>query len=143
MGDANGLATVSETKRRGMIKELWRLKPEDASVYGGKATGLGTLGKIGSSVPPGWAIAAGDDITAYEPWQDLKKTRKHFAVRSSHPQEDSGAASFAGQFLTRLNRTWLKVPAAIEECRASVEAARPYAEAMGVELRGEMAVVVQ
>jgi pyruvate,water dikinase len=83
----------------------------DESVYGGKAVQLGRAIRAALPVPPGIAmshsfveeVANGDDAGATaldEIWEDL---RRPFAARSSAIGEDSEAASFAGQHLTRLN----------------------------------------
>lgn len=81
------------------------------SVYGGKAVQLGRAIRAGLPVPPGIAlsfslvekVANGDDAGATALDEIWGKLRRPLAARSSAVGEDSEAASFAGQHLTRLN----------------------------------------
>ena len=71
----------------------------------------------------------------------------HFAVRSSSTAEDSGAASFAGQYETLLNVDRAQVVRAVKQCYASMFEARifSYRKNLGFSSieKLSMAVVVQ
>jgi pyruvate,water dikinase len=83
----------------------------DESELGGKAVQLGAAIRAGLPVPEGMALpvalvaaaAAGERAAAAELHAVRDSLRGPLAVRSSCVGEDSAAASFAGQHLTRLN----------------------------------------
>ncbi len=125
-------------------------------LLGGKGASLVALRRAGLPVPDGFVIppdaaaaAAGGDSRGREAietaWRQLVPGGEPVAVRSSAVEEDSAAASFAGQFETVLGvRSREELFAAIERCVASALAshADSYRERMG-SAGGGMAVVVQ
>ena len=86
-------------------------KARETSLYGSKAVGLGNAAREGLPVPPGVAlsgdlveaVASGDDKAIEKVLKAIAAVSAPFAVRSSAVDEDSAAASFAGQHLTVLN----------------------------------------
>ncbi len=115
---------------------------------GGKAAGLARLLSDGFEVPPGFAIVGAklgrlpDDLDAHYDRIGGGKV----AVRSSAIGEDSGEASFAGQYETILNvegRGALR--AAIEDCLRSAHDARAtaYRDAQSSGDEVAMSIVVQ
>jgi pyruvate,water dikinase len=119
----------------------------DESV-GGKAEGLARLLKLGFAVPDGFVIVA---ASAQELPADLDAHYARIgagkvAVRSSAIGEDSGDASFAGQYETVLNVEGAEaLRAAIEACVRSLSNARASAyrdEKLGAG-QVQMNVVVQ
>jgi pyruvate,water dikinase len=115
---------------------------------GGKAAGLVRLIRAGFEVPPGFVLVGArlGDFPA-----DLDEHYEHIgggkvAVRSSAIGEDSGDASFAGQYETVLNVEGPEaLRAAIEHCVRSKRSARAskYRTDKVVEAEPEMNVVVQ
>src|SRR4029077_19645061 len=86
-------------------------KAREISLYGSKAVGLGDAARQGLPVPPGVALS-GDLVEAIASTEAkaIEKLAKAIAarppplaVRSWAVDEDSAAASFAGQHLTLLN----------------------------------------
>src|SRR6185312_11845043 len=83
----------------------------ETSLYGSKAVGLGEATRHGLPVPPGVAlsgdlveaVASGDDKAIGKVLKAIAGLSPPFAVRSSAVDEDSAAASFAGQHVTVLN----------------------------------------
>jgi pyruvate,water dikinase len=136
------------------MKAVSLAQAHDESVYGGKAVQLGRAIRAGLPVPPGVAlsysfvegVANGDDLGANaldEIWADL---RRPLAARSSAIGEDSEAASFAGQHLTRLNvLSPAELVDAVRAIWASVRspAALAYRERLGLHGEPRIGVVVQ
>src|SRR3954449_12525641 len=126
----------------------------DESLYGAKAVGLGTAMRAGLLVPPGVALSgefvdlvAASDADAWSLLLSVVSSLPvPLAVRSSCVDEDSAAASFAGQHLTVLN-----VPAAgnvadaVREIwwSANSDSAITYRKRLGVFTRPSVGVVVQ
>jgi pyruvate,water dikinase len=126
----------------------------DESELGGKAVQLGAALRAGLPVPNGVvlpasfvaAVAAGDPA-ATAALSDLRDTLDApLAVRSSCVGEDSAAASFAGQHLTRLNvrsREQLADAVAAVWRSGRSESALAYRRRLGLEGEPRMGVVVQ
>jgi len=126
----------------------------EESLYGAKAVGLGTALRAGLPVPPGVALSgefvdlvAASDADAWSLLLSVVSSLPApLAVRSSCVDEDSAAASFAGQHLTVLN-----VPAAagvadaVREIwwSANSDSAITYRKRLGVFTRPSVGVVVQ
>src|SRR3954453_19691534 len=126
----------------------------EESVFGAKAVGLGTALRASLPVPPGVAlsgpvvdaIAATDESSYARLLEAVRSLPTPLAVRSSCVDEDSAAASFAGQHLTVLN-----VPAAgnvadaVREIwgSANSDSAITYRKRLGVFTRPSVGVVVQ
>ena len=124
------------------------------SVYGAKAVGLGEAVRAGLPVPPGVAlcgafvdeIAASDPDARHELLDAVCGLPVPLAVRSSCVDEDSAAASFAGQHLTVLNVPSAdQVPDAVREIwwSANADSAITYRKRLGVFGRPSVGVVVQ
>jgi len=134
------------------------LTPEEQPAAGGKGATLARLYRAGYPVPDGFVILpaafAGDDLVA-EAWAQVQAnlarlrsndSRAAFAIRSSACAEDSGRASFAGEFETVLDvRTDDEIRTAIAAVRRSrySERVRTYSAARRLDTAHEMAVVVQ
>ena len=129
-------------------------KARETALYGSKAVGLGEAVRHGLAVPPGVALS-GDLVEAVAA-EDAKAIDKlaaaiaelapPFAVRSSAVDEDSAAASFAGQHLTKLNvHTAADVPDAVREVwwSANSDSAITYRQRVGLFTRPSVGVVVQ
>lgn len=125
---------------------------------GGKGASLAGLFQAGFPVPDGFVIlpaAFWQDELRPQAWAQVQeklaalradRADQPFAVRSSGLSEDSAAASFAGEFETRLNLTDdEQVRAAIEEVARSRhgEKVQAYSQARGLDAAHEVAVVVQ
>jgi len=118
-------------------------KAREASLYGAKAVGLGDAAREGLPVPPGVALS-GDlvEAVASRDEKGIEKVAKAiaalsspFAVRSSAVDEDSAAASFAGQHLTVLNvHSAADVPDAVREVwwSANSDSAITYRQRVGL-----------
>lgn len=134
------------------------LRTEHQRFAGGKGGTLAYLYQKGYPVPNGFIImptAFDNDELTPEAWVQiqayLEQMRKDgggisFAVRSSALCEDSSMASFAGQFDTVLDvYTDNEVRKAIRTVRQSrhSEEVRVYSEVKGINMSGDMAVVVQ
>ena len=130
-------------------------RAEHEARFGGKAVQLGAALRAGLPVPPGLAleVALVDRVAAreadavarcHEALAALGADR--VAVRSSAVGEDSAAASFAGQHLTRLN---VGGPDALIEAVVAVwesgrtESAMAYRARLGIDGAPRVAVVVQ
>ncbi len=126
----------------------------DEAELGGKAAQLGAAIRAGLPVPEGVAlpaalvaaVAAGDDAGAAELAGVRDSVPGPLAARSSCVGEDSAAASFAGQHLTRLNlRSLDELVAAVAAVWRSgrSESALAYRRRLGLEGGPRMGVVVQ
>ena len=115
----------------------------ETALFGSKAVGLGDAVRAGLPVPPGVALSgafveavAGLDPNAIEQLATaVEGLRPPFAVRSSAVDEDSAAASFAGQHLTVLNvHSSADVPGAVREVwwSANSDAAITYRQKVGL-----------
>ena len=129
-------------------------KARETSLYGSKAVGLGDAARQGLPVPPGVAlsgdlveaVASGDEKAIEKVTKGMAGLSAPFAVRSSAVDEDSAAASFAGQHLTVLNvHSTADVPAAIREVwwSANSDSAITYRQRVGLFTRPSVGVVVQ
>jgi pyruvate,water dikinase len=126
----------------------------ERSLFGSKAVGLGDATRHGLPVPPGVAlsgdlveaIASGDDKAIEKLAKAIAALPPPFAVRSSAVDEDSMAASFAGQHLTLLNvHSAIDVPGAVREVwwSANSDSAITYRQRVGLFSRPSVGVVVQ
>lgn len=129
-------------------------KASEKSLFGAKAVGLGDAMRQGLPVPPGVAlsgdlveaVASGDDKAIEKVAKAVASLSPPFAVRSSAVDEDSAAASFAGQHLTLLNvHSAADVPSAVREVwwSANSDSAITYRQRMGLFTRPSVGVVVQ
>lgn len=129
-------------------------KARDDSVFGSKAVGLGEAARSGLPIPPGFALAgAVVEAIASEEQRAIRKLAKSIgslrgplAVRSSAVDEDSAAASFAGQHLTLLNvPSTDAVPSALRDIwwSANSDSAIAYRQRVGLFTRPSVGVVVQ
>jgi pyruvate, water dikinase len=126
----------------------------DESELGGKAVQLGAATRAGLPVPEGVAlpaalvaaVAAGDPAAVTELSGIRDSLPGPLAVRSSCADEDSAAASFAGQHLTRLGvRSLDQLIAAVAAVWHSGRSASAlaYRRKLGIEGDPRMGVVVQ
>lgn len=124
----------------------------DAELFGGKAVALGRALRAGLPVPPGHglSVALVDALVEGDAGRELDALGElapepRYAVRSSAVDEDSSAASFAGQHLTRLAVRPQAIVAAVREVWASgrTEAARCYRARLCLGGEARIAVVVQ
>ena len=126
----------------------------ETSLYGSKAVGLGDAARHGLPVPPGVAlsgdlvesVASGDRAAIERVAKAVDPLRPPFAVRSSAVDEDSAAASFAGQHITLLNvHSAGDVPDAIRGVwwSANSDAAITYRQKIGLFTRPSVGGVVQ
>ncbi len=115
----------------------------DAAQFGSKAARLSALMRAGFRVPDGICISA-ESIDDPAIPAAVARLAPPFAVRSSGLNEDSGVASFAGQFETFLNVDAAGVPDAVRRCAESGRSDRvsAYARVHGIEAGGT-AVLVQ
>jgi len=129
-------------------------KAHDVSIFGSKAVGLGEATRNGLPVPPGIAlsgdlveaIASGDKKDIEKVMKSIATLKPPFAVRSSAVDEDSAAASFAGQHKTLLNvHSAADVPDAIRQVwwSANSDSAITYRKRVGLFEQPSVAVVVQ
>jgi pyruvate,water dikinase len=129
-------------------------KARETWLYGSKAVGLGDAARQGLPVPPGVAlsgdlveaVASGDDRAIEKVLKAVATLSAPFAVRSSAVDEDSAAASFAGQHLTVLNvHSAADVTGAVREVwwSANSDAAISYRQRVGLFTRPSVGVVVQ
>jgi len=118
-------------------------KPLDEAVYGGKAAQLSVAARAGLPVPPGLALparlvaaaAVRRPAAVAALTEAVRLLAFPVAVRSSAVGEDSEAASFAGQHLTRLNvRSISELIEAVSAVFASAhsESARRYRQRVGL-----------
>ncbi len=137
-----------------MKKVVAFAKARETSLYGSKAVGLGDAARQGLPVPPGVAlsgdlveaVASGDDKAIEKVLKAVAALSAPFAVRSSAVDEDSAAASFAGQHLTVLNvHSAADVAGAVREVwwSANSDAAVTYRQRLGLFTRPSVGVVVQ
>jgi pyruvate,water dikinase len=130
------------------------IKARETSLYGSKAVGLGDAARERLPVPPGVAlsgdlveaVASGDDKAIEKVLKAIATVSAPFAVRSSAVDEDSAAASFAGQHLTVLNvHSAADVAGAVREVwwSANSDAAISYRQRVGLFTRSSVGVVVQ
>jgi pyruvate, water dikinase len=116
--------------------------------YGGKAVGLARLCAANLPVPAGYALAP-DQLRALasapkHTWRRAHELGPRLALRSSAIDEDSKAASFAGQHESVLGiASAHELAAAAERVIASGEASRPYREARGLGGDSVVAAVLQ
>jgi pyruvate,water dikinase len=126
----------------------------ERSLFGSKAVGLSDAARQGLPVPPGVAlsgdlveaVASGDDKAIEKLAKAIAALPSPFAVRSSAVDEDSAAASFAGQHLTLLNvHSAADVPGAVREVwwSANSDSAITYRQRVGLFTRPSVGVVVQ
>lgn len=129
-------------------------KARETSLFGSKAVGLGDAARQGLPVPPGVAlsgdlveaVASQDDKAIEKLAEAIAALAPPFAVRSSAVDEDSSAASFAGQHLTVLNvHSTTDVPGAVREVwwSANSDSAITYRQRVGLFTRPSVGVVVQ
>jgi pyruvate,water dikinase len=129
-------------------------RARETSLYGSKAVGLGDAARRGINVPPGVAlsgdlveaVASGDEKAIDKVAKAIAGLKAPFAVRSSAVDEDSAAASFAGQHLTVLNvHSADDVPGAVREVwwSANSDSAITYRQKVGLFTRPSVGVVVQ
>jgi pyruvate,water dikinase len=129
-------------------------RARDTSLFGSKAVGLGDAARRGIRVPPGVAlsgdlveaVASGDEKAIEKVAKAIAGLKAPFAVRSSAVDEDSAAASFAGQHLTVLNvHSADDVPGAVREVwwSANSDSAITYRQKVGLFTRPSVGVVVQ
>jgi len=129
-------------------------RARETTLYGSKAVGLGDAAREGLPVPPGVAlsgdlveaIAAKDDTAIAKLSKAIASLTPPFAVRSSAVDEDSSAASFAGQHLTVLNvHSASEVPSAVSDVwwSANSDSAITYRQRVGLFTRPSVGVVVQ
>ncbi|MFC3965133.1 PEP/pyruvate-binding domain-containing protein [Nocardia jiangsuensis] len=112
--------------------------------FGGKASGLAELMRLGLPVPPGFAIADAAAVPAAAVMERFSRMRAAgstpVAVRSSAAGEDGAELSFAGQYETVLGvGTERDLVAAVHRCVASADSGRATHYGSG----GAMHVVVQ
>jgi pyruvate,water dikinase len=129
-------------------------KAHETSLYGAKAVGLGNAARQGLPVPAGVAlsgdlveaVASGDGKAIEKVMKATAGLSAPFAVRSSAIDEDSAAASFAGQHLTLLNvHAASDVPGAVREVwwSANSDSAITYRQRVGLFTRPSVGIVVQ
>jgi pyruvate,water dikinase len=129
-------------------------RARDTTLYGSKAVGLGEAARQGLPVPPGVAlsgdlveaIASKDQAAIARLSKAIASLPPPFAVRSSAVDEDSAAASFAGQHRTVLNvHSVSEVPSAVGEVwwSANSDSAITYRQRVGLLTRPSVGVVVQ
>jgi pyruvate,water dikinase len=127
---------------------------DDRGHFGGKAVGLGAALRARLPVPGGYALSvelvdaiAKGDAAAESHFAATVNLDSDgaLAVRSSAADEDSRAASFAGQHLTRLNVRASNVLAAARDVWASgrTPGALRYRQRLGLPPEPRVAVVVQ
>ena len=129
-------------------------KAHDDSIFGSKAIGLGEAAREGLPLPPGVAlsgeiveaVASGEEPAQEQVEKAVQGLPAPLAVRSSAVDEDSAAASFAGQHLTLLNvRSSAEVTSAVREIwwSANSDSAITYRQRVGLFHRPSVGVVVQ
>ncbi len=129
-------------------------KAREIALFGSKAVGLGEAARQGLPVPPGVAlsgdlveaVASGDDKAIEKVTKAVAALSAPFAVRSSAVDEDSAAASFAGQHLTLLNvHSAADVAEAVREVwwSANSDSAITYRQRVGLFTKPSVGVVVQ
>jgi phosphohistidine swiveling domain-containing protein len=141
-----------------MVKHFKELTPEQQAQAGGKGGMLARMFQEGYPVPEGFVVlppAFQDEKLKVQAWNEVRTfmetIRKkdpgvRFAVRSSALSEDSAQASFAGEFETVLNvKTGREVHEAIDRVFKSRQSQRvqAYSRAQGLDLSGQIAVVIQ
>jgi pyruvate,water dikinase len=102
---------------------------------GGKAFVLARLRRAGLPVPDGFVLTADEPIDGQAEAALLAAAARlggPAAVRSSAILEDTAEASFAGQYLTRLDVSASALGRAVEEVRRSAGDAAGYTRALGI-----------
>ena len=133
---------MSGGRPAGSLRWLDEIAAADRATVGGKAYVLAVLRRAGLPVPNGFVVPPSfrdDDALA----RACASLGGPFAVRSSAASEDGADWSFAGQFRTELGVPGDAVRTAVDRCRAVTGAARAYAQAVGTEPGGTVAVLVQ
>lgn len=116
----------------------------DPALYGGKAAGLAKSLAAGLPVPNGIALAPDEAArVAAGAVVDVAHLGPLLAVRSSATAEDGAAASFAGQFTTKLGVPPSGVAEAVREVVASASKVAGYQARVGSSAALRMAVVIQ
>lgn len=124
----------------------------DAREFGGKAAGLAVAASAGLPVPAGLALpwplvdaVAADEAEAVAALGAASSLRGGLAVRSSGVDEDSAAASFAGQHVSRLNVAPSELPEAVKAVWRSArgDAALAYRRRLDLGGASRIGVVVQ
>jgi pyruvate,water dikinase len=129
-------------------------KAHERSLFGSKAVGLGDAARRGLPVPLGVAlsgelveaVASADDKAIEKLVGAIANLQPPFAVRSSAVDEDSTAASFAGQHLTLLNiHSAADVPGAVREVwwSANSDSAITHRQRVGLFTRPSVGVIIQ
>jgi phosphohistidine swiveling domain-containing protein len=141
-----------------MIRTFGGLRPTERVLAGGKGGTLAQLYQAGYPVPDGFVIlpeAFATDELKREAWTQVRahlqrmrdtEEKAAFAIRSSALAEDSGQASFAGEFETVLDvSTDEEIHQAIHAVRKSrlSERVQAYSKAKDMDTAHEVAVVVQ
>jgi pyruvate,water dikinase len=149
------MAMPGKSRSSGKMKKVVPFaKARERTLFGSKAVGLGDAARQGLPVPPGVALSgdlveavASTDGKAIEKLANaIGDLKPPFAVRSSAVDEDSSAASFAGQHLTVLNvHSAADVPGAVRQVwwSANSDSAITYRQRVGLFTRPSVGVVVQ
>jgi pyruvate,water dikinase len=127
---------------------------QEEAIFGAKAVGLGEAARAGLPIPPGVAlagemteaVAAGQEKAIGQVMESVRFLTGPLAVRSSAVDEDSAAASFAGQHLTLLNvPSTADLSAAIRQIwwSANSDSVITYRKRVGLFDRPSVGVVVQ
>jgi pyruvate, water dikinase len=120
----------------------------DRARFGGKAAGLARLLAAGLRVPEGFALEPATLRTiatdARQAWPRARALGAHLALRSSALDEDSRAASFAGQHASVLGvASEAELVDAAARVLGSGPASRAYREARGLGGESVLAAVLQ
>lgn len=137
-----------------MKKVVPLAKARNEALFGAKAVGLGQAAREGLPLPPGVAlsgaiveaVAAGEERAIKKVAKSVRPLSGPLAVRSSAVDEDSAAASFAGQHLTLLNvPSANELSSALREIwwSANSDSAISYRQRVGLFTRPSVGVVVQ
>lgn len=132
------------------MRIVWLSEPANVLVQevGGKALSLLKLSNAGHSVPPGFIIPVGYDVSKYadaivSAFKKLGASK--VAVRSSAVAEDGSTNSWAGQFESFLNVDSNNLLNRVNDCHKSAhsERAQAYASRFNKTPDTRVAVVVQ
>ena len=126
----------------------WFSEPSTVAEVGGKGYNLSVMSRMGLPVPNGFTVlpsAIDNDAAMAEVLEAYSRLPSVVAVRSSGVDEDSSAASFAGQHDTYLNVSGAEAVAeAIRQCWQSAQSERAVAYRSRSGISGSsMAVGVQ